>query len=78
MFLLFWIGKKYIGEYMQAIDCFEKSISKTAIQKEYKQGGQELLSFMELKVLRELGDCYQEVKKNAGCTEDIFKTSRIP
>lgn len=55
--------KKYTGEYTQAVSNFEMSLSKTIVQKEYKQCGQGLLSFMELKVFRELGDCYQEVQR---------------
>lgn len=62
--------KKYIGEYIQAVACFETSISKTMVQRENKQG---LSSFMELKVLRELGDCYQEIKRTQEAQEIYTK-----
>lgn len=55
--------KKYTGEYTKAASDFETSLSKTIVQKAYKQSGQGLLSFMELKVFKELGECYQEVQR---------------
>ena len=47
----------------KAASDFETSLSKTIVQKAYKQSGQGLLSFMELKVFKELGECYQEVQR---------------
>lgn len=61
--------KKYRGEFTQAIADLEMSLSKTIILKEYKQFEHILLSFTELKVFRELGDCYQEGKR----TQDAEK-----